>query len=67
MSSFESERPRTARAQARRRERLLSEKLQKLLQTNDEETFKKGLAEDFGINPDHPKYAEMLKIWRGSR
>ncbi len=67
MKSFESLRPRTGRAQAHLRERQLKEKLEKLLETDDEETFKVGLEEDFGIKPDHPKFAEMLKIWRGAR
>jgi hypothetical protein len=67
MTSFESMRPRTSRAQARLRERQLKEQLEKLLEVGDEETFKAGLAEDFGIKSDHPKYSEMLKIWRGAR
>lgn len=67
MKTFHSFRPRSGRAQARLRERELKEKLQKLLEVDDEETFKLGLKEDFGITPDHPKYAEMLKIWRGAR
>jgi hypothetical protein len=67
MTIFDSLRPRTARGQARLRERQLKEKLERLLHANDEETFKKGLEEDFGIKPDHAKYAEMLKIWRGSQ
>jgi hypothetical protein len=49
------------------RERQLREKLERLLEIEDEATFKAGLAEDFGVKPDHPKYAEMLKIWRGGR
>jgi hypothetical protein len=67
MTSFESSRPRTSRAQARLRERQLKERLQKLLEMGDEETFKAGLAEEFGIKADHQKFAEMLKIWRGAR
>ncbi len=67
MTSFESLRPRTSRGQARLRERELKEKLEKLLEIRDEEAFKAGLQEDFGIKPDHPKFTEMLKIWRGSR
>lgn len=67
MTLFDSLRPRTPRGQARLRERQLKEKLEQLLEAEDEETFKRGLEEDFGIRPDHAKYAEMLKIWRGSR
>ena len=67
MKSFESLRPRTSRAQARLRERQLKEKLEKLLEAGDEETFKTGLAEDFGIKPDNPKFEEMLRIWRAAR
>jgi hypothetical protein len=67
MSSFESDRPRTSRAHARLRERQLKESLEKLLDVGDEETFKRKLAEDFGIKPDHPRFGEMLRIWRGSQ
>jgi hypothetical protein len=67
MEPFDSSRPRSGRAQARLRERALKRKLEKLLGVDDEETFRAGLEEDFGIGPDHPKYREMLKIWRGSR
>jgi hypothetical protein len=67
METFDSFRPRSSRAQARLRERELKRKLEKLLEVDDEVTFKVGLEEDFGITPDHPKYGEMLKIWRGSR
>jgi hypothetical protein len=34
-------------------------KLEKLLAIDDEETFKAGLAEDFRITPNHPKYDEQ--------
>jgi hypothetical protein len=67
MKTFDSFRPRSGRAQARQRERELKRKLEKLLEVSDEETFKAGLVGDFGIAPEHPKYAKMLKIWRGAR
>jgi hypothetical protein len=67
MKTFDSFRPMSGRAASRRRERDLKQKLEKLLEIDDEETFKVGLEEDFGITPDHPKYDEMLKIWRGSK
>ena len=67
MKSFEDLRPRTNRAQARLRERQRRQKLEKLLQVDDEDTFKAGLAEDFGIKSDHPRFDEMLSVWRGGR
>jgi hypothetical protein len=67
MKTFDSFRPRSGQAAARLREGKLKRKLEQLLEIDDEETFRAGLAEDFGITPDHPKYLEMLKIWRGSR
>jgi hypothetical protein len=67
MKRFDSFRPKSGLSQARHRERELKRKLEKLLAVSDEETFKAGLAGDFGITPDHPKYPEMLKIWRGVR
>jgi hypothetical protein len=67
MEAFDSFRPRSGRAQARLRERQLKQKLEKLLEANDEETFRAKLAEDFGITPAHPKFAAMLKVWRDSQ
>jgi hypothetical protein len=67
MKTFDSFRPRSGQAAARLRERELKQKLERLLEVDEEETFRAGLEEDFGIKPDHPKYGEMLKIWRGSR
>jgi len=67
MKTFDSFRPRSGQAAPLLRERELKRKLEQLLEIDDEETFRAGLAEDFGITPDHPKYLEMLKIWRGSR
>jgi len=67
MKTFDSFRPRSGRAQARLRERELKQKLEKLLDLDDEKTSREGLEADFGIRPDHPSYQEMLKIWRGSR
>ncbi len=67
MNTYDSFRPRSGRAQARLRERELKQKLEKLLEIDDEETLRTGLDQDFGIRSDHPKYKEMLKIWRGSR
>jgi hypothetical protein len=58
MDNFDSLRPRSARAEAHRRERELKRKLEKLLEI---------LEGEFGIAPDHPRYGEMLKIWRASR
>jgi len=37
------------------------------MEIEDEETFRAGLKEDFGITPHHPNYPEMVKIWPGSR
>ncbi len=67
MTSFESSRPRTSRAQARLRERELKQQLERLLEAGDEETFKAGLAKDFGIERNHPRFEEMIKIWRDGR
>jgi hypothetical protein len=67
MKTFDSFRPMSGRAAARRRERELKQMLEKLLELHDEETFKAGLEEDFEITSDHPKYDEMLKIWRASK
>jgi len=67
MDEFDSLRPRSSRAQARLREGQLKHKLERLLATGEEETFKAGLQEEFGITPDHPRFGEMLKIWRASR
>ena len=64
MGVFDEMKPRTAKGAARERERALMRSLQLLLKIRDEETFKAALREDFGIEPGHPRYAQILNIWR---
>jgi hypothetical protein len=67
ISEFEDERPRTPKAEVRRREREAQNKLISLLKAKDERTLIDLLTHDFGITPSDPRFAEILKIWRERR
>jgi hypothetical protein len=64
MAIFDSHKPRSGLADARRRERELKMKLERLMEISDEETFKAGLKIEFGIGPGHPKYELIMNLWR---
>ena len=64
---FEFVRPRTSKAEAKARERLLMKKMQALLEIGDELTLIEALKKDFGIGPRDLRYQEILKIWREQR
>lgn len=34
-----------------------------LVELGDEETYKRVLAEEFGIKPGHPRYKEAMATW----
>lgn len=48
---------------ARKREREIASLITRLLEMKDEATLLEGLA-DLGVTPEHPRYGEILKIWR---
>jgi hypothetical protein len=64
---FESLKPRSGKSEARKRERELARKIERLMEIRDEATFKAGLERDLGIKPDHPRFAEILNVWRGAQ
>ena len=62
---FEFTKPRSGKSEARKREREVARKVERLMEIRDEDTFKAGLERDFGIKPDHPRFSEILGVWRG--
>jgi plasmid stabilization system protein ParE len=62
---FDFLKPRSGKGEARKREREVARKIERLMEAKDEETFRAGLERDLGIKPDHPRFAEILKVWRG--
>jgi len=64
MTLFDFLKPRTAKGEIKKRERELMAKLVKLMEIDDEETFRAGLAEEFGITPEHPRYKQIMDAWR---
>ena len=58
--------PKTAKANIRQRERDLMAKLEKLIEINDEDTFREGLEKEFGIKPGDPRYEKAMNAWRGA-
>jgi hypothetical protein len=55
-SAFEEAKPRTPKGEARKRERKIMDAMADLLDLDDEETYKRVLAEKFGIKPGNPRY-----------
>jgi hypothetical protein len=66
MRIFDFVKPRTAKGEARKRERELMTMLEKLMAIGDEATFREGLQKEFGIKPDDPRFKAILDVWRGS-
>jgi hypothetical protein len=66
-TDFEFLKPRSGKSAARKRERDVARKIERLMEIKDEETFKAGLERDLGIKPDHPRFAEILNVWRGAQ
>jgi hypothetical protein len=56
--------PKTAKANIRQRERDLMSKLEKLMEIDDEDTFREGLEKEFGIKPGDPRYEKAMNAWR---
>ena len=56
--------PKTAKGNIRQRERDLMAKLEKLMDINDEDTFRQGLEKEFGIKPGDPRYEKAMNAWR---
>jgi hypothetical protein len=46
------------------RERDLMAKLEKLMEIDDEETFREGLEKEFGIKPGDARYEKAMNAWR---
>ena len=66
-SPFEFLKPRSGKSEARKREREVARKIELLMEIRDEETFKAGLDRDLGVKPDHPRFEEILRVWRGGQ
>jgi hypothetical protein len=63
-SGFERDRPRTAKAEVLKREKIAQTKMKQLLSIRDEETFKRILIETFGLKPGSPQFEKALSVWR---
>jgi hypothetical protein len=64
---FEFLKPRSGKSEARKREREVARKIELLMEIRGEETFKAGLDRDLGVKPDHPRFEEILRVWRGAQ
>ncbi len=62
-SAFHEAKPRTPKAEARKREQKIMDAMADLLDLDDEETFKRELSERFGIKPGNPRYQQALATW----
>jgi hypothetical protein len=62
-SAFQEAKPRTPKGEARNRERKIMDAMADLLELDDEETYKRILAEEFGIKPGNPRYQKAMATW----
>jgi len=62
-SAFQEAKPRTARAEVRHRERKIMDAMEDLVDLDDEEAYKRVLAEKFGIKPGNPRYQKAIATW----
>jgi hypothetical protein len=62
-SVFQEARLRTPKGEARERERKIMDAMADLLDLDDEETYKRVLAEKFGIKPGNPRYQQAMATW----
>ena len=62
-SAFQEAKSRTPKAEARKRERKIMDAMADLLDLDDEETYKRALAEEFGIKPGNPRYQQAIATW----
>jgi hypothetical protein len=62
-SAFQEAKPRTPRDEAHKREKKVMDAMGDLLAMDDEEAFKRVLAERFGIKPGNPRYQKVIATW----
>ena len=62
-SAFHEAKPRTSKGEARKRERKIMDAMADLLDLDDEESYKRVLAEKFGIKPGNSRYQKALATW----
>lgn len=63
-SAFNEAKPRTPRSEARQREVKAMKAMEELSSLDEEDEFKRILAEEFGIVPGHPRYEKAMATWR---
>lgn len=62
-SAFDETKPRTPKGEARQREKKIMDAMADLLDLDDEEMYKRVLAEKFGIKPGNPRYQPAMATW----
>jgi len=62
-SVFQEAKPRTPRGEVRKRERKIMDAMADLVDLDDEETYKRVLAEKFAIKPGNPRYEKAMATW----
>jgi hypothetical protein len=62
-SAFDEAKPRTPKGEAHKREKKIMDAMADLLELDDEEAYKRVLAEKFGIKPGNPRYQPAMATW----
>ena len=66
MRIFDVVKPRSGKTDAQKRAKDVQRLMEKLMESEDIETFRAGLKDDLGITEDHPNYETMLSIWNNA-
>ena len=64
VSAFNEAKPRTPKGEARQREIAAMMAMADLNNLDDEEEYKRALAEVYGILPGHPRFDKAIATWR---
>ena len=64
MDEYSKSAPRSSRAEIRERESAAKKKAMELLESSTEEQFRQALLQDFRVDPQHPRFSQMLQLWR---
>ncbi len=64
MDEYSKLAPKSSKAAAGAREREAKQKARNILELALEEEFRLALLEDFRVDPLHPRFTQMLQLWK---
>jgi hypothetical protein len=64
VDDYQKSGPKTPKASSRERERDTLRRMERLLEIDSEREFIEELRNEAGVDPNHPKFKQMITIWR---